>query len=291
MLKKKTLTKTTTSNPVKKTTKDYSAITDRIKPVSSLGLVLAALFYGRAGTGKTTLAATFPKPLLLLDVREKGTDSVSEVEDVDVLSIEDWDDFEQVYWFLKSSQNKYKTVVVDAVSQLQDYAVEKALEEDGKTHDLISKRQWGVAAGKLKQWIINYRDLVDDDINVVFLAHDRANKGEEVDDDELMPSIGPRVMPSVASVLTASVKLIGNTFIQETHKKLPTGKLERSVKYCLRVGPHSFYETKVRINKGGYVPDILVDPSYNSLVSLMKGELVKPKPAETQTRKTLTKGK
>lgn len=290
MLKKRTLTKTT-SNPAKKTTKDYSAITDRIKPVSSLGLVLAALFYGRAGTGKTTLAATFPKPLLLLDVREKGTDSVSEVEGVDVLSIEDWDDFEQVYWFLKSSQNKYKTVVVDAVSQLQDYAIEKALEEDGKTHDLISKRQWGVAAGKLKQWIINYRDLVDDDINVVFLAHDRANQGEETDDDELMPSIGPRVMPSVASVLTASVKLIGNTFIRETHKRLPTGKLERSVSYCLRVGPHSFYETKVRINKGGYVPDILVDPSYNSLVSLMKGEFVKPKPAETPTRKTLTKGK
>lgn len=264
-----------------KTTEDYSKVTDKIKPVSSLGLVLAALFYGRAGTGKTTLSATFPKPMLVLDVREKGTDSISEVEGVDVLQLSSWDEFEDVYWFLQSNQNKYKTVVVDAISQLQDYAVEKALEEDGKSHELVSKRQWGVAAGKLKTWIINYRDLVDLGLNVVFLAHDRAHEGEDGEDGEMMPSIGPRVMPSVASILTASVKLIGNTFIRETTKKLASGKMERKVDYCLRVGPHAYYETKVRNPKGSYIPETLVNPEYNDLIALMKGEIAKPKPVET----------
>lgn len=264
------------------TTKDFSKVTDKIKPVQSLGLVLAALFYGRAGSGKTTLAATFPKPLLILDIREKGTDSVSEVEGVDVIQVSSWDEFEEIYWYLVSPQNKYKTVVTDAISQLQDLAVEKALQEDGKTHDLISKRQWGVAAGKMKTWILNYRDLVDHGINTVFLAHTRTSKvDEDGDEDELMPTIGPAVMPSVASVLTACVKLIGYTFKRETIKKSPSGKMNRRVDYCLMVGPHSVYDTKVRLNKGGYVPETLADPDYDVLISLMKGEIEKPKPVET----------
>lgn len=286
MLKKRT----TTAAPAKKSNSSFDAITDRIKPVTSLGLVLAALFYGRAGTGKTTVASTFPKPMLHLDIREKGTDSIADVEDVDTLQINSWDEFEQVYWYLASDQNKYKTVVIDAVSQLQDFAVEKAMDEDGKSNEIVTKRQWGSAAGKLKTWIINYRDLVDRGINVVFLAHDRTNEGEDGEDGELTPTVGPRLMPSVASVMTASVKLIGNTFIRETHEKLEGGKMKRSVVYCMRIGPHAYYETKIRQPKGSFTPDIIENPDYNVMVSLMKGEF-KPAPKpEPTNRKLLKKG-
>jgi len=270
------------SSPTQVTLKNnskFSDITDRIKPVTSLGLVLAALFYGKAGTGKTTVAATFPKPLLHLDIREKGTDSISDMEDVDTLSIEEWDQFEQVYWYLQSKENKYKTVVIDAVSQLQDFALLQALKDNGKGEgSAISMRDFGAAAGRLKTWIINYRDLVDQGINVVFLAHDRTNEGEEGEAGELTPSVGPRMMPSVASVLTAAVKIIGNTFVREAHEKLGGGKVERKVEYCMRVGPHAYYTTKVRQPKGGYTPDVIENPGYNALVSLMKGELKPPAP-------------
>ena len=122
MLKKRTTSQAPVA-PAKKSNTGFSPITDRIKPVTSLGLVLAALFYGRAGTGKTTVASSFPKPLLHLDIREKGTDSIADVEDVDTIQVNSWDEFEQIYWYLASAENKYKTVVIDAVSQLQDFAV------------------------------------------------------------------------------------------------------------------------------------------------------------------------
>lgn len=260
---------------------EYDAVVEKIKPVSAMDLTLAALFYGRAGTGKTTVACTFPRPILHLDIREKGTDSVSDLEDVDSIQVEDWDEFEQLYWYLDSGNHKYKTVVIDAVSQLQDFAVEKALAEDNKTGEVVSKRQWGQAAGKLKTWIINYRDLVDSGIHVVFLAHDRAHEGEESEDGEMMPSVGPRVMPSVASVLTASVKLIGNTFIREQHKKEGL-KISREYQYCMRVGPHAYYETKIRQPKGSFTPDIIEDPSYDKLVSIMKGTFKPERPAPTR---------
>lgn len=264
----------------------------QIKPVTSLGLVLAALFYGKAGTGKTTIAATFPKPLLHLDIREKGTDSISDLKDVDTLSIDSWDAFESIYWYLVSPENKYKTVVIDAVSQLQDFALLAALEENGKDESApISKRDFGVAAGRLKTWIVNYRDLVDQGINVVFLAHDRSTDTEDGEDGELTPSIGPRMMPSVASVLTAAVKIIGNTFIKESIEKLSVGKVKRTVTYCMRVGPHAYYMTKVRQPKGSFTPDVLEDPDYNDLVLLMKGEIKPPAEKPVPVTKKILKRK
>ena len=93
-----------------------------------------------------------------------------------------------------------------------------------------------------------------------------------------MPSVGPRLMPSVASALNAAVKIIGNTMIREQVEKKAGGKVKRTVSYCLRIGPHAYYATKIRQPKGSYVPDILEDPSYNALVSLMKGKLKPPAP-------------
>lgn len=243
-------------------------------PVGSLPAVLAALFYGRSGTGKTTISATFPRPLLLLDIREKGTDSVSNVEGLDVAHIDNWQQFVDVYWYLQKGGHKYKTVVVDQVTQLQTLAILHSMEEDGKKPDEgISKRNWGQAAGLMNTWLLNYRDLIDDGIHVVFLAHDRVTKEDEGDsgEDQIDPSVGARVMPSVASMLNGSVKMIGNTFIRESYS-IQNKRRVRRVEYAMRIGPHAFYTTKTRSPVGISSPDVIVNPSYDKLVAVMKGE-------------------
>lgn len=58
------------------------------------------VFYGRSGTGKTTAASTFPKPMLLLDAKDRGTDSISDVPGIDVLDVQTYDEFETAYWYL-----------------------------------------------------------------------------------------------------------------------------------------------------------------------------------------------
>ena len=164
-------------------------------------------------------------------------------------------------------------MILDAVTQLQDLAMDSILAEQGKeSGTVISQRAWGMISGKMKTWIVNYRDLIDDGIHVVFLAHTRKNAGEESEDDEVNPDFGPRVMPSVASVLEAAVKLTGNTFIREQYKRTDDNKKIRQVDYCMRLGPHGFYDTKIRLPKGTYVPDILIDPTYDKLMQIIKGE-------------------
>lgn len=268
-------------------TTDYSEVVKKIKPISSLGLVLAALFYGKSGSGKTTVGATFPGPILHQDIREKGTDSISNIPGAKTVSVDHWDEWEQLYWFLKSGDHDFKTVIVDAVTQLQALCMAKVREdEDRDEKEVISKRMWGQISGLLQTWIVNYRDLVDMGINVVFLAHTRENEEQEGEDDEIIPHVGPRTMPSVASILTAAVKLTGNTFIRERWVEPEEGqkKKRRVVDYCMRIGPHGFFETKVRVPKGTFVPDIIVDPDYDKLIQIMKGEY--PDPSKSQGRTT-----
>ena len=246
-----------------------------------------AAFYGRSGTGKTTVACTFPGPILLLDVRDKGTASVLDVKNLDILVIEEWDNFEDAYWWLKANPTKYKTLVIDTVTNLQQLSIEKILSKKKKV-DLtkagdwgtMSRRQWGDVASMMKTWITNVRDL---EMNVIFVAQDRifnfSDDDDENDegDDHLQPEVGPRLSPAVAAHLNASVSIIGNTFIRRRHipdrkvgKKIVKGK--EITEYCMRLGPNPIYITKLRKPKSVTPPSILVDPSYKEIIALVKGE-------------------
>lgn len=244
----------------------------KIIPVSVASSAMSALVYGRSGTGKTTFASTWPKPILLIDIREKGTESIANVKDVDVVQLENWQQFEEVYWMLKDGDSKYKTVVVDQLTQLQDLAIAQAMKDDGKDpDDQISKRNWGQGAGLMKTWCLNYRDLVDLGINVVLLAHDRAKEGEEGDEDQIEPSVGARVMPSVASFINGAVSIIGNTFIRESFS-IEKNRRVRSVEYAMRLGPHAYYTTKTRTPVGINPPEWIENPSYEKIVAIVRGK-------------------
>lgn len=242
-----------------------------IVPVSQVESVLSMLAYGKSGTGKTTFSSTFPKPILLMDIREKGWDSVANVKGLEVAQVNRWEEFEEMYWYLESGKTKYKTVVIDHVTALQDFALSKSLRDnDKKETDALSKRDFGKASGLMKTWLLNYRDLIDHGINVVFLAHDRQREGEENEDNQIDPSIGPLMMPSVASFLNGAVKLIGHTFIRET-SEIVDKRRKRQISFAMRIGPHAYYVTKARSLVGVTVPQVVVDPSYEKLAAIMQG--------------------
>lgn len=257
--------------PIAQTT---DAIGSRIEPVDKLESYLAGMVYGRSGTGKTTFAATFPKPMLLLDIREKGTDSISNVEGVDRIEVQDWDDIESIYWYVKNGKGKkYKTVAIDQVSQMQELALIEALAIRNKSPgDQISKADFGVAAGLMKTWILNYRDLIDEEKHVLLISHDRiTGTDEDGDEGQIDPSVGPRLMPSLASFVNGAVKFIGHTYIRESFD-LKGGKRKREVAWAMRLGPHSSYTTKIRSPVGSPVPGSIDNPTFDKLVAIMRGE-------------------
>ena len=253
----------------------------KIKRVSDIDKGRSFLFYGRSGTGKTSLAATFPGPVLLIDVMDEGTDSISDVKGIDVTEVTSLEELEDIYWFLKDGDHKYKTVIIDTVSQLQMVCLEEIVGEGKKGKKVgdwgsMSQKQWGQIASYMKEWLINFRDLSRYELDIVFLAQDRVFNAseEEAGDGEIMPEVGPGLSPSVAKTLAAAVSMVGNTFIRsrEVVKEVNGKKVRRQkTEYCLRVGPNPVYTTKVRKPRGNVAPDFIIDPSYDAIIDLIEG--------------------
>lgn len=202
------------------------SILSKAKLVTDIEMVITALIYGRSGTGKTTLSGTFPKPLLVIDVGERGTDSLSNVAGVKSIQVTEWAEMEEIYWELKAGDSGFKTVVIDALHTMQALAVmESKLASGKKETDPVSQRDFGQASGLMNQWLYNYRDLRDIGIHVIFLCHDKVQEHETEDDaDMIMPEVGPRLMPSLAGAVLGMVNVVGNTYIREVLTKSMKGR-------------------------------------------------------------------
>lgn len=244
---------------------------------------LSFVLYGRSATGKTTLAGTFPKPLLHLDVRDRGTRSISDVKGIKVRKIVEFAEFEDTIDWLRRHPDTYKTAVIDTVSQLQQVVVKEKMGDGGRNNRIagdwgsMTKRDWGDVAALMKESITSFRDLQDLGMNIVFIAQDRVfnfdDEAETETEGLLMPEVGPALSPSIVRVLNASVSMIGNTLIRVRYIKKKGEKREQEkIDYCLRIGPNPVYTTKVRKPRGLELPQVIVDPTYEDILSIMQGE-------------------
>lgn len=232
-------------------------------------------------THNTAFAGTWPKPMLLIDINEEGTDTIRNVRGVKVISAASWDDIENLYWALGEGDHEYVSVVIDQVSAMQSLAIDKVRKDLNMPEDEnLSQRSWGKVSGLMNTWLLNYRNLTSKGMNVCFIAHDRSHGGGDEDSEEqIAPSVGARVMPSVASAMNGMVGVIGNCFIRESYETSKTkvnGKLKvtktRKVEYCMRVGPHAIYTTKIRHPKEVDTPDVIVDPTFEKMAAIVKGD-------------------
>jgi phage nucleotide-binding protein len=234
--------------------------------------------YGKPGTGKTTLFSTFPKPSLLLDFKERGTDSIADVRKIDVAKIRHSDEVEALYWEAKRGRLDYKCIGFDTVSQFQELLMfEETGKKDTASWGAVSRKAYQNVGAKLKRFITDFCEL--DDYEVVFMAHERVFNipdEDEVADDLLMPEIGPRLMPSIRDVLNAQVGVIGQTYVRlkRTKTKDDTGKTrtKERIQYCLWIGPDAIRTAKIRKPRSVVLPSYLIDPTYEDLMSVIKGE-------------------
>ena len=181
-----------------------------------------------------------------------------------------------MFWYLDGG-TKYKTVVIDQITNLQDLGMAEIRERAKKSSaELFTKNNWGELSGLLKTSISNFRTL-GEKYNLCMIAHERTFGGGDEDDQALEPSVGARVMPSVGSFIDGAMDAIGSTFIRESFEK-KGGKKERKVDYCMRIGPHAFYSTKVRRPvEAGPLPDFIVDPTYTKISNLISGKIIPSK--------------
>lgn len=257
-------------------------VVGRIAPVEQPEGGLKINFYGRSGTGKTTLAASFAESGPVLFVKaEDGMRSVANVPDVHMYPqkgrLEDHQELRAVIDYLKESPEEYTTIVLDTATAFQDLVLRQVLDLE----ELPAQRTWGMAkrddwmqcGTQTKEYLRSFLALHELGLNVIILAQER-DFGTDGDMDLLMPCVASALQPGVVGWLNPEVDYIGQTFIREQFaaktikvagKKKSTTQKTGGTEYCLRVGPHPVYTTKFRTPKGRELPEVLVDPTYESI--------------------------
>lgn len=269
--------------PVKRTapTSTATGVIGRIKPIECPERGIRMAVYGRSGTGKTTLACDFPKPLLFIrPPDDDGRRSVFKVEGIQDVDLQSPEEIRELAAHVKES-GKYKTVVLDNVSALQDLVLKKILGRE----ELPAQMGWGVAT--MQQWGevgLGMKDLLREllscDIHVVLIAQEREFNNEGNTSEILSPHVGCAVSPSVAGWIGPSVEYLVQTFLRQgtvkTIKQVGGRAVveeQEVIQYCLRTGPHPVYNTKFRVPRGFKLPDVIVDPTYAKIEKLVSGSL------------------
>lgn len=254
--------------------KKKSTVEDRFVDLLDIDNPTIITLYGRPGTGKTTIACTGPKPMLLIDVKDKGTDSGKREDlergDITVIELESFDDMYDIYDFLVDNPDRFKSVTIDHMTALQEFSHLKVQEEEGKDH--MSQQMFGISTGYLKEIITLFKGLTDYGITPTFLVQDRTESGDGDGEDQLLPEVGPGMMPSVSRFLCAASRVIGHTYQYENVEKVDASKVRRSVEFRLRLGPNPYYITKVTRPFGTPCPMYLVNATYKDIVKIVKGK-------------------
>lgn len=252
----------------------------KLVPADKVVGYMEMLVYGPPGTGKTTFVGSFPKPLIVASVGDRGTKVLRSRPETSVAPIETWEDVENLYYSLRSREIPCATIALDTVSGLQELALQKVTGNDIAFG--ASLRSRGEAAGLMISTIDMYHGLADR-MNVVFVAHEKILKEDELKAaaDMIQPLIGPSVSASVAEKMYRIADVIGHTWCAEevTRIKLDDGKeIERKRSdFRMHLATNKVCHAKVRrdfdpeAGRGNEVPLSIANPTYKTIVTMMGG--------------------
>lgn len=146
------------------------------------------MLYGQAGMGKTTVALSAPKPLLLDFDNGVKRVNMAHLDGIDTVQITSWNDVQQV---LQEDLSGYQTIVIDTIGKMMDFIITYKC---GTRQPSI--RDWGGINAEFS-WMT--RTLSSLNKNVIFVAHRDTRK--EGDDTVFIPALREKSYNSIVTEL------------------------------------------------------------------------------------------
>ena len=219
------------------------------------------VLYGPPGSGKTTAGASWPKPLFLS--AESGLLSIRD-QAIDVWPIDQWEDFDEAFKYLKHEQHGYKSVVIDSLTEVQkklnEYLVRKFPAMKRAYENLTSESDWGANISMMREKCRGFRDLP---MHVVFIA---LSQDVKLDDEAVTrPALNGKTLPDeLCGWVDAVIYCPG-----------PTKDEDGGTNYLGQTIPAKGRRAKIRI-PGNQHPPAVIPLSFTALYAVMFPEKTKP---------------
>ena len=150
------------------------------------------LVYGAAGSGKTVLCTTAPSPILIISA-EGGLLSIRNA-DVQAIEVKSVADINEIYDYLYTHSNEFKTVCLDSISEVSEVVLAN---EKEKTKD--PRQAYGTVIDEMMRLLRQFRDLPMD---VVMTAkQDRLRDEGQGNNVLYMPSMVGAKLPQAIPYL------------------------------------------------------------------------------------------
>jgi hypothetical protein len=198
--------------------------------------VIKMVLYGRSGVGKTVFASTLPNPLIL--AAESGTASIRDrMKDVTIIDVTSYDDVLLALEFLrKDTQNRFKSVVIDSISELQRKHMDSLLDRENTAH--MSLDMYGECTNEMRRIVREFCDL---NMHVLFICGVRDEKDEEV--GAVVHKCG--MVGRMADEFPHYVDVVGHMAVRAPGPK----DEDQTVKRFIVVQPLPKYDAKDRFGK------------------------------------------
>ena len=225
---------------------------------------------GSPGTGKTSLAATFPNPFLIQTQGETiprdiadgdAPESIGVTESVETL-------FRQLI-ALAQDDHQYQTVIIDSVTGLESLFVEEVMKSDPKAKS-IQTCMGGYGAGRDAVAVLHARVrkaaefLKKRGMNVVFIAHSDITRIDPPD-SEGYTQYSLRLHSKSMAAYVDSVDVVG--FIKQETALVGEDKKKRAISGGDRVLVTSLTPTAITKNRLGITEDLPLEQGINPLAA------------------------
>lgn len=203
------------------------------------------LIYGESGSGKTRLACSFPKPLVV--DADHGLASVD--WSIDSVTITDWDEIADVFVYLNAGNHEYESVILDSLNEIQklgnDNVVKKFPKIRRSYESQMSVSDWGKSLADLDRMLRHFKTLPMHNVWIAQVAP------QQFDTDFVTPQLSGKQTTRNVSRMCDVIGYIYKTtdgnamsFSSDTHT------------------------TK---DRSGILPQIVEDPTYEQLSLYWKG--------------------
>lgn len=154
----------------------------------SIPSTIKMMVYGQAGMGKSTVALSAPKPLLLDFDNGVKRVNMNHLEGVDTVQVSSWEDVKNVLQF---DLSPYRTIVVDTIGKMMDFIISYKC---GTRQPQI--RDWGGINAEFS-WMTRTLSMLNK--HVIFVAHRDTRK--EGDETVFIPALREKSYNSIVTEL------------------------------------------------------------------------------------------